>query len=208
MSTAAIAAPAREGDTLAGRVAFVTGGTRGIGAAMCHSLASEGATVAAGYHSGSQPAGQVCADLEAYGVATSSHQGNIGAAEDCRRTVGEVIERHGRLDILVNSAGITSDKAVLNLTDEDWYTVVAVNLSGAFFTSQAALPHMLDYGDGGRGARKGARPHQGADPARPGSAAPRRSPAWCTSSPRTRRPTSEVRSGASTAASTCDRRRR
>jgi NAD(P)-dependent dehydrogenase (short-subunit alcohol dehydrogenase family) len=148
MSTASVPAPARAGEQLAGRVAFVTGGTRGIGAAICHSLASQGATIAAGYHSGSQRADQLCADLEAYGVATSTHQGNVGSSEDCRRTVAEVVARHGRLDILVNNAGITSDKAVLNLTDEDWYRVIAVNLSGAFFTSQAALPHMLDAGSG------------------------------------------------------------
>jgi NAD(P)-dependent dehydrogenase (short-subunit alcohol dehydrogenase family) len=76
------------------------------------------------------------------------HQGNIGSAEDCRRTVAEVIEEHGRLDILVNNAGITSDKTVLKMTDEDWYKVIAVNLSGAFFMSQAALPHMIERGSG------------------------------------------------------------
>ena len=57
-------------------------------------------------------------------------------------------EQHGRLDILVNSAGITIDKTVLKLTDEDWYKVIAVNLSGAFFMSQAALPHMIERGPG------------------------------------------------------------
>ena len=60
----------------------------------------------------------------------------------------EVIDRHGRLDILVNNAGITSDKTVLKMSDEDWYKVIAVNLSGAFFMSQAVLPHMLERGSG------------------------------------------------------------
>ncbi len=138
----------RIGDKLAGRVAFVTGGTRGIGAAICHSLASQGATVAAGYHSGKERAEALCSELSAFGVAASTHQGNVGSADDCRRTVAEVIERHGRLDILVNNAGITSDKIVLKLEDEDWYKVIAVNLSGAFFMSQAALPHMLERGSG------------------------------------------------------------
>ena len=139
---------ARVGEKLVGKVAFVTGGTRGIGAAICHSLASQGATVAAGYHSGSERAEALCSELEAYGGATSTHQGNVGSADDCRRTVQEVIDRHGRLDILVNNAGITSDKTVLNLTDEDWYKVIAVNLSGAFFMSQAVLPHMIERGTG------------------------------------------------------------
>jgi NAD(P)-dependent dehydrogenase (short-subunit alcohol dehydrogenase family) len=148
MATETAVAPAREGEKLAGRVAFVTGGTRGIGAAICRSLASQGASIAAGYHSGERRAEELCAELEVYGVTTSTHQGNVGSAQDCRRTVEEVIARRGRLDILVNNAGITSDKAVLNLTDEDWYTVIAVNLSGAFFMSQAALPHMLERGSG------------------------------------------------------------
>ena len=78
----------------------------------------------------------------------SIHQGNVGSAEDCRRTIDEVIERHGRLDVLVNNAGITIDKTVLKMTDEDWYKVIAVNLSGAFFMSQAVLPHMLERGTG------------------------------------------------------------
>jgi len=148
MSTDTAPASVRGGEKLVGRVAFVTGGTRGIGAAICRSLASQGATIAAGYHSGVDRAEQLSGELEAHGVETSIHQGNVGSAQDCRRTVEEVIDRHGRLDILVNNAGITSDKTVLDLTDEDWYTVVAVNLSGAFFTSQAARPHMLERGSG------------------------------------------------------------
>jgi acetoacetyl-CoA reductase/3-oxoacyl-[acyl-carrier protein] reductase len=62
--------------------------------------------------------------------------------------VDEVIELHERLDILVNNAGITIDKTALKLTDEDWYKVLAVNLSGAFFMSQAVLPHMIERGSG------------------------------------------------------------
>ncbi len=148
MSTLESPVAVRSGDKLVGRVAFVTGGTRGIGAAICKSLASQGATVAAGYHSGRERAEQLCAELGAYGVGTSTHQGNVGSPEDCRRTVQEVIDRHGRLDILVNNAGITSDKTVLKLTDDDWFKVIAVNLSGAFFMSQAVLPHMLERGSG------------------------------------------------------------
>ena len=59
-----------------------------------------------------------------------------------------MVDRHGRLDVLVNNAGITIDKTVLKMTDEDWYRVIAVNLSGAFFMSQAVLPHMIDRGSG------------------------------------------------------------
>ncbi len=131
-----------------GRVVFVTGGTRGIGAAIARSFAEQGAAVAAGYSQDNEHALHLLDQLERHGVEASVHQGNIGSAEDCRRTVGEVIEAHGRLDILVNNAGITSDKTVLKMTDEDWYRVLAVNLSGAFFMAQAVLPHMIERGTG------------------------------------------------------------
>jgi NAD(P)-dependent dehydrogenase (short-subunit alcohol dehydrogenase family) len=133
---------------LQGRVAFVTGGTRGIGAAICRSFAEQGAIVAAGYGGDVQRANQLLSELRNHDVDVSVHQGNIGSPDDCRRTVDEVIEAHGRLDILVNNAGITIDKTVLKMTDEDWYKVIAVNLSGAFFMSQAVLPHMIERGSG------------------------------------------------------------
>jgi NAD(P)-dependent dehydrogenase (short-subunit alcohol dehydrogenase family) len=133
---------------LQGHVAFVTGGTRGIGAAICRSFAEQGAIVAAGYSRDVERADQLLDQLRNHGVDASVHQGNVGSADDCRRTIGEVIEEHGRLDILVNNAGITIDKTVLKMTDEDWYKVIAVNLSGAFFMSQAVLPHMIERGSG------------------------------------------------------------
>jgi acetoacetyl-CoA reductase/3-oxoacyl-[acyl-carrier protein] reductase len=133
---------------LTGRVAFVTGGTRGIGAAICHSFAEQGAIVAAGYSSNTERAEQFLAEIRAHGMAASIHQGNIGSADDCRRTISEVIEKHGRLDILVNNAGITIDKTIMKLTQEDWSKVIGVNLSGAFFMSQAALEHMVERGTG------------------------------------------------------------
>jgi 3-oxoacyl-[acyl-carrier protein] reductase len=136
------------GAKLKDRVAFVTGGTRGIGAAIGRSLTTQGATVAAGYGNSREKAEEFLADLEASGGHGSVHQGNVGSAEDCRRTVDEVIDTHGRLDILVNNAGITIDKTVLKMTDEDWYKVLAVNLSGAFFLSKAVLPHMTERGSG------------------------------------------------------------
>jgi acetoacetyl-CoA reductase/3-oxoacyl-[acyl-carrier protein] reductase len=133
---------------LHGRVAFVTGGIRGIGAAICHSLAEQGADVAAGYSHDRDTAEAFIGKLAREHLKGSIHQGNIGSAEDCRRTVAEVIEQHGRLDILVNNAGITIDKSVLKMTDDDWYKVIAVNLSGAFFMCQAVLPHMIERGSG------------------------------------------------------------
>jgi acetoacetyl-CoA reductase/3-oxoacyl-[acyl-carrier protein] reductase len=133
---------------MTGRVVFVTGGTRGIGAAISRSFAEQGAIVASGYGRDEARAQELLRQLREHGTEASVHQGNVGSAEDCRRTVAEVIEQHGRLDILVNNAGITIDKTALKMTDEDWYKVLAVNLSGAFFMSQAALPHMIERGTG------------------------------------------------------------
>ena len=139
----------RVGDKLNGRVAFVTGGTRGIGAAICRSLASQGATLAAGYAGNDIAADKFRAEFEStYRTPVSIHKGNVAEPADCRRTVAEVIERHGRLDILVNNAGITVDKTVLKMSDDDWFKVLNVNLSGSFFLSQAALRHMAERGTG------------------------------------------------------------
>ncbi len=139
------------GSKLRGRTALVTGGTRGIGAAICKSLASQCAAVAAGY-GGNQEAAQRFADdfRSTFGEdrAISVHRGNVASAEDCRRVVAEVVEQHGSVDILVNNAGITIDKTVMKMTDEDWYKVLAVNLSGAFFMSKAVLEHMVPRGNG------------------------------------------------------------
>ena len=130
------------------RVVFVTGGTRGIGAAISRSFASQGAAVAAGFSRDREHAEGLREQLRAHGVEVSLHQGNVGSADDCRRTVDEVIATHGRLDVLVNNAGITIDRTVMKLTDEDWNRVLSVNLSGAFFMSRNVLPHMIERGSG------------------------------------------------------------
>ena len=138
------------GEKLLGRAAFVTGGTRGIGAAICLSLAAQGADVAAGYSGNTQAAEQFAKDFAASfpDRKLTVHRGDISSAEDCRRCVAEVVEQHGRLDILVNNAGITADRSVLKMSDDDWRRVIDVNLSGAFYLSQAALIHMLERGSG------------------------------------------------------------
>ena len=127
-----------------GQVALVTGGIRGIGAAIGDRLAARGMTIAAGYSRDKE-----AADLfrETH-PGSSVHQGDIGAVEDCERVISEVLAQHGRLDVLVNNAGITADKTVRRMSPHDWDRVVQVNLSGAFYLSRAILQHMLDRGSG------------------------------------------------------------
>jgi len=139
------------GEKLAGRVALVTGGTRGIGAAIAHSLASQGASVAAGYSANQDRAERFLKeferDFDGPGRA-SIHQGNVSHPEDCRRVVQEVLDQHGRIDILVNNAGITMDKMAMKMSIENWNEVLAVNLSGSFYMAQPALEHMVERGTG------------------------------------------------------------
>jgi 3-oxoacyl-[acyl-carrier protein] reductase len=139
------------GRKLAGRVALVTGGTRGIGAAICRSLASQGASVAAGYSGNRERAERFIKEFErdfnGPGRVTV-HQGNVSHPDDCRRVVQEVLDQHGRIDILVNNAGITMDKMAMKMTVEQWNEVIAVNLSGSFYMAQPALEHMVERGTG------------------------------------------------------------
>jgi acetoacetyl-CoA reductase len=131
---------------MTGQVALVTGGTRGIGLAICERLMNRGIKVAAGYAGRHDPAQQFADKYADHGV--SIHRGNIGSNDDCVRVIGEVLDRHGQLDILVNNAGITVDKTVRKMAPEEWDHVIHVNLSGAFYLSKAILQHMLDRGYG------------------------------------------------------------
>jgi 3-oxoacyl-[acyl-carrier protein] reductase len=133
---------------LEGRVALVTGGTRGIGAAVSASLGAQGAVVAAGYTSNDEAAEEFLDEFRSEGREGTIHKGNVGNCADCNRVVAEVLEKHGRLDVLVNNAGITADKPFLKMGDEDWDKVIQVNLSGAFYMSKPALDHMLERGSG------------------------------------------------------------
>jgi len=131
-----------------GRVALVTGGTRGIGAAITSALAKSGASVAAGYSRGKDAAEGLQQKLSADGAIVSVHQGRVDSPEDCTRVVEEVMRRFGRIDYLVNNAGITLDKTVRKMTYEDWHNVLNVNLFGAFCMTKAVLEHMIERGSG------------------------------------------------------------
>ncbi len=131
-----------------GKVAVVTGGCRGIGAAITRCLAESGAHVAAGYNRGLEAAEALAADLRAEGRSISLHQGNVADPEACARVVQEVLDQQGRIDFLVNNAGINVDKTVRKMTVEDWHAVLRVNLSGAFYMIKAVLNHMTERQSG------------------------------------------------------------
>jgi len=131
-----------------GRVAIVTGGTRGIGAAITRMLADEGAAVGAGYSRGKESAEKFRDEMVANGAKLSIHQGRVDDADDCNRVVKEVLDEYGRVDYLVNNAGITIDKTMRRMSVEDWRQVINVNLSGAFQMTKAVLEHMIERGSG------------------------------------------------------------
>ncbi len=131
-----------------GKVAVVTGGCRGIGAAITQCLAEAGAHVAAGYNRGAETAEALAAGLRAEGRSISLHQGNVAEPDSCARVIREVIDQQGRIDFLVNNAGINVDKTVRKMTVDDWHAVLRVNLSGAFYMIKAVLNHMTERGSG------------------------------------------------------------
>ncbi len=126
------------------RVALVTGGTRGIGRAITDRLTQSGVTVAAAYARDAVAANAVRDDAARLGAAVTLHQADVGEAATCQRLVAEVLEQHGRLDYLVNNAGVVNEQRLSEVSPEDWHRQVAVNLSAAFFLSQAALAHMTE----------------------------------------------------------------
>ncbi|WP_331532357.1 3-oxoacyl-[acyl-carrier-protein] reductase [Pseudonocardia sp.] len=125
---------------MTGQVALVTGGGRGIGAAISRRLAERGVRVAIGYSNSPDGAQKIADDYP----GCSIHQGDIGKKEDCQRVVDEVLEQHGQLDVLVNNAGITADKMMHKMETDEWDSVIQVNLSGTFYLTRLAFLHMSE----------------------------------------------------------------
>ena len=135
--------------SLQGKVALITGGSRGIGAAVAQTLATAGAAVAVCARNGEAAAATASA-IAAQGGQALGVAADVSRAEDAERLVKACLERFGRLDILVNNAGITRDGLVLRMKDGDWSDVLAVNLNGAFYCARAALRVILKQKQSGR----------------------------------------------------------
>ena len=127
---------------LDGKVALVTGGARGIGRAICEKLASEGATVAM-VDIMLDVAEKTAAEFRANGHEAFAVAANVAKFEDAEAAVKAVVEKYGKLDILVNCAGITRDTLMLKMTEQDWDAVIAVNLKGVFNMTKAAIRPMM-----------------------------------------------------------------
>ena len=128
---------------LTGRNALVTGGSRGIGRAVCLELARRGANVAVNYAGNARAAEETAAACRELGVQTFAVQADVSDSAAAGAMVKAVIERFGRLDILVNNAGITRDKLALQMKNEDLDAVLDTNLKGAFYCMRAAYRPMM-----------------------------------------------------------------
>ena len=135
------------GQKLAGKVAIVTGGSRGIGAAIAKRLAADGASVAITYTRGADAAASVVKEIQRSGEKAIAIQADAADADAVKAAVEKAVATFGRLDVLVNNAGTAIPKPFEEATLEEMNRVIDINLRGVFVATQAALKHM---GDGGR----------------------------------------------------------
>jgi 3-oxoacyl-[acyl-carrier protein] reductase len=130
------------------RVALVTGASRGIGRAIALALAAEGAQVVVNYASSSQASEAVVSEISGMGGSAIALQADVSQAEQVEVLFKAIMEKWGRVDVLVNNAGITRDTLLLRMKDEDWQAVIDLNLTGVFLCTRAASKIMLKQKSG------------------------------------------------------------
>lgn len=135
-------------DRLKGKVAVVTGGSRGIGSGICRELARVGASIAVNYTSSLQEAQQVTEEIRHYGIKAEIYKANVAIKAEVDDMMEQVVAEFGRIDILVNNAGICPFRDFFDIDEETWRSTIDVNLAGMFFCSQAAGRVMRDQGGG------------------------------------------------------------
>ncbi len=128
---------------LSGKVALVTGASRGIGKAIAMCLAKLGAAVAVNYSSSAEAAKEVVKAIEDNGGQAIAIAGDVSNAESVDKIIGEIVEKWGTLDILVNNAGITRDGLLMRMKEEDWDKVMDINLKGVYNCTKAASKIMM-----------------------------------------------------------------
>jgi glucose 1-dehydrogenase len=135
---------------LQGKVAVVTGGNSGIGKSIVEYLAELGAKVVIDYRSHPEATEALEEEIGAYGGSSFGVQADVGKLEDLQRLVDTAVSKYGRLDIMVNNAGIETRTSILDTTPDDFDKVLNVNLRGVFFATQYAAKQMIAQGSGGR----------------------------------------------------------
>lgn len=130
------------------RVAIVTGASRGIGREIAKSLAKQNIKVIANYNNSEEKAIELKKELEAEGIKIDIVKADVSQREEIRNLVKYVIEEYGKIDILINNAGISEYKLFTDETDEDWNRVINTNLYSAFATSQEVIPNMIKNKNG------------------------------------------------------------
>ncbi|GAA3328497.1 hypothetical protein GCM10020331_072690 [Ectobacillus funiculus] len=133
---------------LDGKVAIVTGGAKGIGKSITEALAKQGVKVVINYNSSATAADELVNALAEQGSEAYACQADVSKLEDAKRLVEETVQRYGRVDFLVNNAGITRDRSFKKLSREDWNQVIDVNLSSVYNTVSAALPYIAESDNG------------------------------------------------------------
>ena len=134
--------------TLKGKVAFVTGGSRGIGRAISLALAEAGADVAINYASNHDRAEETCRMIRDKGVKAEKYAANIAHDAENHEMISKILANFGKIDILVNNAGITRDKTFTKMTGEIWNEVLSVNLTGQAMVTHEVLKTMTGLGWG------------------------------------------------------------
>ncbi len=135
---------------LSNKVAVVTGGSSGIGESIVRAMAAEGAKVGIGYRSHPEAAEKTVQLIEEDGGQAVAIQGDVSVISDLDKLVGGTVEAFGRLDVMVNNAGIETRTSTLETTEAEYDRVMAVNLKSAFFGTQIAAKKMIEQGEGGR----------------------------------------------------------
>jgi len=129
---------------LEGKIGLITGGSRGIGRAIARELGQRGAAIAVNYRCNVSCAEQVRNEIREAGGECELFQQDVSDPQQARALVQAVLEHYGRVDVLVNNAGITRDKSIRKMTDEDWTAVINTNLNSVFYCSSAVLPGMIE----------------------------------------------------------------